>query len=677
MFIKFLSCYFETIHNLRLNLLTFVCMSSLILTAIVPSNLNAQESQLSASDKTDVNVASYPSAQTTSSSNSIIQFSLSDIPEEGQINREPWDSYNHILLLEQSGQFEDKKSKIQLLIQKAHAENLLYFFQKFSETAQKIAMLIDDKSSIVHSSTSLFYIGVRLQREGLYAESIKALREAISQTRDTDLNRIFVMAKLELAYTQSLTELFETSLVELQEAYLKAYTMDDKFLLAFINETYGAIYGFMSEYEKSVEYHQKAIDGFTHLKFKAHIADATYGLASTFRYWGKYDLAIQNYQYYGEIISYTPNTDVGFYGAYGLSMSYAEKKSCDKALEQIEVALALNGMPDYNAELYKRKASCLIDEGRLQEADIAIGEAERIFDGLPEISGTQWDLETKKVRAFLAYAKGDSENGFMLINDYYQSYVDLLLKNSSERLVRVRAAMDLERQNIEYVLLEQRSKVQSLLVEQQLQKNIQQSYLIFAAAVIIAVIALLLVIQQRNNLKVVALSIRDPLSGLFNRRYVFDYIDQLLANSSPDKMALSLVMLDIDDFKDLNDKYGHPFGDKVILGIANIGKEILRTEDVMGRIGGEEFLCVLPRLSENHCEVIAERIKNRVIEYPFETENGIRVTVSVSIGVTRVTPVSFDRDTLYAQADQAMYYSKRKGKNRVTYFADINQASEI
>ena len=94
-------------------------------------------------------------------------------------------------------------------------------------------------------------------------------------------------------------------------------------------------------------------------------------------------------------------------------------------------------------------------------------------------------------------------------------------------------------QNIEYVLLEQRSKVQSLLVEQQLQKNIQQSYLIFAAAVIIAVIALLLVIQQRNNLKVVALSIRDPLSGLFNRRYVFDYIDQLLANSSPDKMALS------------------------------------------------------------------------------------------------------------------------------------------
>ena len=70
-------------------------------------------------------------------------------------------------------------------------------------------MLIDDKSSIVHSSTSLFYTGVRLQREGLYAESIKALREAISQTRDTDLNRIFVMAKLELAYTQSLTELFE------------------------------------------------------------------------------------------------------------------------------------------------------------------------------------------------------------------------------------------------------------------------------------------------------------------------------------------------------------------------------------------------------------------------------------------------------------------------------------
>lgn len=671
MFTRFFRYSLSTKVRLRLNFRSVTLCSILSIAALFSfvsqsADINTNNNAYTSNDTESINHASggekllHP------------QFSSKDIPEEDEINREPWGSYNKLLLLEKSGQFEDNKSKVDLLIKKAQAENLLYFFNDFAKTAKEIALLIDDQSSITHSSTSLFYTGVRLQREGLYSDSTKALKKAIEQSREAELNRIFVVAKMELAYTQSLTDLFETSLLELQEAYLAAYSMDDKFLLAFINETYGAIYGYMNEYEKSVEYHQKAIDGFTHLKFKAHIADATYGLASTFRYWGKYELAIKNYEYYNEIISYTPNTDVGFYGAYGLGMSYAENKSCEKALTQIQLALTLNGMPDYNAELFKRKASCLIELGRLEEAEQAISEAEKIFDGLPEISGTQWDLETKKVRAFLDIAHGNADSGFALINDYYESYVALLLKNSSQRLVRVRAAMELERQNIEYVLLEQRNKVQSLLVEQQLQKNIQQSYLILVAVVIIAVIGLLLFVQRRNNQKILALSIRDPLSGLFNRRYTFEYIDKLLENSSPEKMTLSLVMLDIDDFKELNDKYGHPFGDKVILGIANIGKEILRTEDVMGRIGGEEFLCVLPRLSANHCQVIAERIKNRVSEYPFETNNGIRVAVSVSIGVARATLTSFDRDTLYMQADQAMYYSKRKGKNRVTYYSDLN-----
>lgn len=590
------------------------------------------------------------------------------LPSRDEINLEPWLSYNQILAMESRYLSGDKQAKIDFYVQKAIAENLLYFHNDFAETARLIEQLVDKETSAKNTALKYYFLGMVYGREGQYKIAIESYNQAIDITHDAGLHRIYVLTELELAHTRSLKELYETSLVGLQEAYLKAYTMDDQYLIAQINETYGAIYGYMREFEKSAEYHQKAIDTFKHLNFKGHIADSVYGLASTYRYWGKYDLAIQNYKHYADLIAYTPNTDVSFYSAYGLGMTYAEKNDCLLALTHIEQALQLHGMADYDAELYKRKASCLIQLNRLDEAEQALVNAETIFAGLPELSGTQWDLETRKVRAFLTYARGDQGHAFELLNQYYEKHISLMLQNSSDRLVRVRAAMDLERQNVELVLLDQRNKVQSLLAEQQQQENLQQRYLIAIGVVLIAVIFFVFVVQQHNNKKVLALSIRDPLSGLYNRRYIFDYLDKVLATTSPEKASLSLIMLDIDNFKELNDQYGHPFGDKVIVEIAVIVQDILRVEDVMGRIGGEEFLCVLPRVDSAKSLAIAERMRKYIAEHKFVTADNDTVQVTVSIGVARTNLECFDRETLYGQVDTALYQSKHSGKNKVTNF---------
>ena len=122
------------------------------------------------------------------------------------------------------------------------------------------------------------------------------------------------------------------------------------------------------------------------------------------------------------------------------------------------------------------------------------------------------------------------------------------------------------------------------------------------------IVVAVIIVQYRNNKKMYALSIKDPLSTLYNRRYVFDYLATYLEGASIEKTELSVILLDIDDFKDVNDKYGHPVGDDVIKKIADIARDVFRAEDVIGRIGGEEFLCVLPRTDAKQCEAIAKRL---------------------------------------------------------------------
>jgi len=583
-----------------------------------------------------------------------------------QIYQEPWLSFQQIMSLESDYASLAEQEKLWWLFRKAQCENLLYFFDDFSSTVNKAQTLINDSTPIEIKARLNYFSGLIWQRSSEYKKSTASLKLAMQQAHAHHLSKVYIVAKQELAYTQSLTELFETSLKDIQEAYVKAFQLDDNFLLASINETYGAIYGYMQLYEKSIEYYQKALDTYEKLGYKAHIAEAVYGLASTYRYWGKFRQASSKFRLYREKLSYTPNTDISFFGAYGLGMTLAEQGRCDEALTVINQALMLNGLIDYNAELYKRKASCLIHQGRLKEAEQALNKADDIFTSLPELIGTAWQLEVLKISGALAHARGEDKQGYILLNSYYQQYADLLIKNSSSRVINVRASMEIERQEIEKALTLQRAKIGEL---EQRQGQLQQRYFIILLVILLAVVIVVMILQYKANKKMTALSITDPLSGLFNRRYVFQYLDKFIHELPLEKARLSILLIDIDDFKKINDTHGHPVGDLVIEMLAAIGQATLRTEDVMGRIGGEEFLCVLPRIDIKKSQLIAERMITNISKQAVKNTEGQDVFITVSIGITELSSELIDGKSLYAYADKALYQAKEAGKNRAVVYS--------
>lgn len=157
----------------------------------------------------------------------------------------------------------------------------------------------------------------------------------------------------------------------------------------------------------------------------------------------------------------------------------------------------------------------------------------------------------------------------------------------------------------------------------------------------------------------------DALTGLFNRRYFETRVEQELQRQRRQRDELSLLMLDLDNFKDLNDTQGHLVGDIALKEVAEILHRAVRIFDVCARYGGEEFVILMPGAGSSTALRIAERIR-RQVEQHFVTgrRSGVPVPLTVSIGVSTATP-SVSRDALVNQADSALLEAKATGKNQV------------
>ncbi len=161
------------------------------------------------------------------------------------------------------------------------------------------------------------------------------------------------------------------------------------------------------------------------------------------------------------------------------------------------------------------------------------------------------------------------------------------------------------------------------------------------------------------------LSSEDSLTGLLNRRMIFERMRHEIERVRRYRAELSLIFCDLDSFKEINDTYGHQAGDEVLKSIADILRRSVRTSDVIGRYGGDEFLIVLPQTSLNGAQELAERIRIAVQDTTFEMPGNKSAGTTMSIGVVFYDGTETDVDVLLSRIDTALYVSKRSGKNQV------------
>ena len=155
----------------------------------------------------------------------------------------------------------------------------------------------------------------------------------------------------------------------------------------------------------------------------------------------------------------------------------------------------------------------------------------------------------------------------------------------------------------------------------------------------------------------------DSLTSIFNRRAFFTLLNKALHQSQRTGMGLAVLVVDLDHFKSINDTYGHQGGDEVLRHFVQTATQCLRQQDVMGRLGGEEFAIFLPGVDAKGAQVVAERLRAAVASRPAALQQGSHA-LTISLGLTLCVPGDTP-DTALHRADQAMYQAKERGRNRV------------
>lgn len=159
---------------------------------------------------------------------------------------------------------------------------------------------------------------------------------------------------------------------------------------------------------------------------------------------------------------------------------------------------------------------------------------------------------------------------------------------------------------------------------------------------------------------------RDSLTGIYNKKYFFEELGRNVNHHQRMQLPLSLILFDIDHFKNVNDTYGHPAGDAVLKTVARVVGSAIRKENTFCRYGGEEFVIILANTNLEKALVLAERIRDLVANAPANHED-LNIKVTVSLGVAELNAAANNAQDLIAATDKQLYLAKKQGRNRVCY----------
>ncbi len=175
----------------------------------------------------------------------------------------------------------------------------------------------------------------------------------------------------------------------------------------------------------------------------------------------------------------------------------------------------------------------------------------------------------------------------------------------------------------------------------------------------------------RQNERLERIAVEDHLTGIYNRRHFFDLAEKEVERAKRYGNPLSVIILDADRFKKLNDAYGHLIGDQILINLVKLCEENIRSLDIIARYGGEEFVILMPEANQEDAQKTAERLRKLVAETSL-ISGGFDVTITISLGVaTWENGKELDFNALLARADSALYQSKEAGRNRVSVWREV------
>ncbi len=301
-------------------------------------------------------------------------------------------------------------------------------------------------------------------------------------------------------------------------------------------------------------------------------------------------------------------------------------------------------------------------------------EAEQLSDQISEQQLAQPDFLQLHLLLAKHYANQEAYDLAYLEKESYLKKYNVYRKNKrSAMIASLEQSYEVKDKKANNALMESQNKLKIRRVAEVQDEKIVQQYNFTLILITVIAFVLLLFRQLRIRNKLVLLTRTDALTGIANRSTLFEHGQKMITNFAEQPEELSILLLDLDHFKKINDNFGHHVGDEVLILVSGLLKETMRSRDMLSRFGGEEFVALLPFADNNKAKAIAMRINDKIAQYDFSSLV-LQTKVTFSIGVATMTDNQMSFDDLLHNADLAMYQAKEQGRNTVVCHQNIFEA---
>jgi diguanylate cyclase (GGDEF)-like protein len=590
------------------------------------------------------------------------------------------------------------------------ADQIIKFFNsnKPDSPAQAQELLQTLKYLLNPEDASRFkrYISAKCWHQNVEnAENIKTAisfaDEQLKIYQQPTLTAIGVELRLCKAKFSQLLGQLELVIAELDIAIKQAYSLEDIRLIAHGRSLRGYILSFQGDHSSAIKDLIVAQRLFESLHFTSW-ANANLGeLAASYRRFGdattalKYQLTLeQNYLTAGKYFD-ANNINIQ------IASSYEQLGDIEKAIlryQKSQIFLA-EKQPIIAADMSVSIANNLLTLGKNQQALKILQQAEHVITAQYSapysflqlfLAKTQFSLQnypdalTALQKAKITFELDNNQRGlsqalllkskileesqdwhqaYLVLNQYLFIHAALDESLLSKQNLELQARFDTDRIKDENILLIQISKDKEFQLTMLQRNKTLQMLIIALVATVLLFVSIFAYKQLTKKHQFKQLALTDELTNLSNRRATYVQAKQLLAQSKKDNEPFSIISFDADNFKLVNDKYGHDIGDEVLVRIAGIASDIVRNVDTVGRVGGEEFLILLPNNKSKDALTIANRLLSKVAQYDWSSI-APNLTQTVSAGVVSYQGES-ELSMLLIKADKALYSAKNAGRNTV------------
>ncbi len=550
----------------------------------------------------------------------------------------------------------------------------IYIEQNKYSTAQKsaqkglvIARRLASPSILI--SELLYLKGFALESLGDIGQATKEYKKGL-EVAESLHNKIQIASGLiNLGAIAYLTDDLKRSLVLLNDAYNIARLTDDEELKGTVNTELGIVYSYLLQDEQSMAYYQQSYSHFKKAGMLLAAHNSLNNIATTHIYNKHYQQAITVLKtIIAESNKDTPSDNM--FAVYsGLAWAYLSMEDSDAEVSYQYLSLAKQYLQfteklDLRLQFYFDEASVLYELERYDEVLTSIARIEKILvnhQDMPQVKKEGY-VSIINLKAAVFYKQGLFQRAYETKSRVI-ILTDKLYENEDRRsITQVRLKLEAEKEDKESkILYNQQVRNEADLHKANLDNEEQRFYLIISALVALAFAWVLVkLIQSQHKLKV-ASSI-DTLTGISNRRSLMKKSQEAFKFAIAKKTHLSVLMINIDHFKNINDSFGQYVGDEVLAQVASLGANMMRKSDIFGRFSGEEFMVCLPKTTMISAMEIGNRIRLNINDYSWHFDKVEKLTVSIGIATLEDDN---DLTSLIKRADEQLYQAKASGRNKV------------